>query len=96
MLGKLFGLWLGLACCAGSAAACLPQAWVCASPADEQARPSPPDGDKDILIGGLRFEREVASRRLSLSPVLDLSKQAHLSLRLTPKDVGLRLKVNTD
>ncbi|WP_374421345.1 hypothetical protein [Chromobacterium sp.] len=96
MLGKLLGLWLGLSCCAGAAAACLPQAWICASPADELVRPSQPDGDKDIVIGGLRFEREAISKRLSLSPVLDLSKQAHLSLRLAPKDIGLRLKVNTD
>lgn len=89
-------LWLGLWAGAGAAAACLPQAWACASPSDGEIKSAPRDAGKDITIGGLRFEREAVSNRLSLSPVLDLNKQAQLSLRLTPKQFGLRLKVNTD
>ncbi|MBN3004442.1 hypothetical protein HNO92_002169 [Chromobacterium alkanivorans] len=96
MACKLLMLWLGLAVCAGAMATCLPQAWACASPADAGAKALPRDVDRDITLGGLRFEREAVSNRLSLSPVLDLNKQAQLSLRLTPKQFGLRLKVNTD
>ncbi|OQS37800.1 hypothetical protein B0T40_06670 [Chromobacterium haemolyticum] len=96
MACKLLILWLGLWGCSGVAEACLPQAWACASPSDEGGKSAPRSAGKDITIGGLRFEREAVSNRLSLSPVLDLNKQAQLSLRLTPKQFGLRLKVNTD
>ncbi|VEB44898.1 Uncharacterised protein [Chromobacterium violaceum] len=44
----------------------------------------------------MRLEREPGSQSLRLTPSLDMGKRTHLSVRMHRKDVGLRLKFNTD
>ena len=81
--------------CQGVWAACLPQALMCASPRDAavQKQDLDPNG---LQLGPIRLESDPASQALRLTPAMDLGKHTHLSVRMNHKDVGLRLKFNTD
>ncbi|OHX12979.1 hypothetical protein [Chromobacterium sphagni] len=76
-------------------AGCLPQALMCASPRDpsvQQQELLP----KGLQLGPLRLEQDPESHAMRLAPALDLGKHTHLSVKMNHKDVGLRLKFNTD
>ncbi|AXE29065.1 hypothetical protein DK842_03520 [Chromobacterium phragmitis] len=77
-------------------AGCLPQAMMCASPRDQEVKRPDLYEEQVVQIGPLRLERDPGSQVLKLNPVVDLGKRTHLSVRIHRKDVGLRLKFNTD
>ncbi|KZE86928.1 hypothetical protein AWB61_14365 [Chromobacterium sp. F49] len=73
----------------------MPQALMCASPRDAAVQKQDLD-PKGFQLGPIRFESDPASQTLRLTPAMDLGKHTHLSVRMHHKDVGLRLKFNTD
>ncbi|ATP29965.1 hypothetical protein CR207_17145 [Chromobacterium violaceum] len=95
-MGRLLLLLLAIGWGGESAlAGCLPQAMMCASPRDPEVK-QPALSEQGLQLGPLRLEREPGSQSLKLTPSLDMGKRTHLSVRMHRKDVGLRLKFNTD
>ncbi|WP_434633330.1 hypothetical protein [Chromobacterium sp. CV08] len=76
-------------------AACLPQAMMCASPRDREVlrQDREPQG---LQLGPVRLEQDPDGHALRLAPNVDLGKRTHLSVKMHNKDVGLKLKFNTD
>ncbi|WP_199153107.1 hypothetical protein [Chromobacterium sp. ASV23] len=95
MVGRLLfslAIWLQ---CAAALAACLPQALMCASPRDAavQKQDLTPQG---LQLGPVRLEQDADGHTLRLVPNVDLGKRTHLSVKMHNKDVGLKLRFNTD
>ncbi|QEL56396.1 hypothetical protein [Chromobacterium paludis] len=90
----LLSLALGLECGA-AAAACMPHAMMCASPRDPEVQKQDlqPQG---LQLGPVRLERDADGHTLRLVPNLNLGKRTHLTLKMHNKDVGLKLRFNTD
>ena len=76
-------------------AACLPQAMMCASPRDPgvQKQNLDPQG---LQLGPVRLEQDPDGHTMRLVPNIDLGKRTHLTMKLHNKDVGLKLRFNTD
>ncbi|UTH72404.1 hypothetical protein [Chromobacterium sp. IIBBL 290-4] len=91
-LGLLIWALLSAGC---AVAACMPRAIMCASPRDAEVKRQDltPQG---IDLGPFRLEQDPESHALRLAPALDLGKHTHLSVKMHNKDVGLKLKFNTD
>ncbi|POZ62564.1 hypothetical protein [Chromobacterium alticapitis] len=90
LLSLAFGLQ-----CGAVAAACLPHALMCASPRDAEVQKQDlqPQG---LQIGPLRLEQDPDGHAMRLVPNVDLGKHTHLTVKMHNKDVGLKLRFNTD
>ncbi|WP_440027417.1 hypothetical protein [Chromobacterium amazonense] len=81
--------------CGAAIASCLPQAMMCASPRDAavQKQDLTPQG---LQLGPVRLEQDADGHTLRLVPNVDLGKRTHLTVKMHNKDVGLKLRFNTD
>ncbi|MDF0605163.1 hypothetical protein HZU77_005765 [Neisseriaceae bacterium TC5R-5] len=77
-----------------SVAACLPQAWICTSPIESMNEAGIGHKQQNVqTLAGLHLERDETSNRFVLEPAFNLNEDSRLSFKLTPKRIGLHLKV---